>query len=334
MIALHTRKGFDRPTGVSSRAALRRFFLYIVIFTFTLTVSIALHEQYKYGDQIFYRSFYDLAQRVDVHQIPRAQRSTTGSSEPVYGILVWIFSRLVEKKIFISIANGIFICQIFAIFERYRGSRLAFVLVASGYYTVVCLLAAERLKFSLIFLMAFLLVPGFLRYAFAALAPAAHFQVVILYVSALAGNAAQRIREAVSIRQLSWRDFLAFISAGAFLAYFLAQNQSPIVDKISGYATLDQSETVKTLLLTAIMLTFCRNRWSVIGFMLPIIIAAYVVGDSRVNMMGYIVFIYFFLLEGRTRNFAFLAINIYFFVQSIEFISNIVRYGTGYPSGV
>ncbi|WP_309089051.1 hypothetical protein [Phenylobacterium sp.] len=321
------------PGTPRAKFASMGIFRYTALFFLVFATSLFLHDQYRYGDQTYYWSFYELAKRANLAQVPHLQRVTTGSSEPAYGLLIWMASRFLEKGVFISVANGIFVCQILALFEKFRGSRFAFVLVAVGYYSLVCLFAAERLKFSLIFFMAFLTVPGLARYAFAALAPAAHYQVIILYVAALAGKAVKRIRETIPTRRIRWRDIAVFAFAGAFLAYFLVENRSPIVDKISGYATLDHIETIKTIVLMGIMLITCRDKWSVVGSMVPIVVAAYVVGDERVNMMGYLVFLYFFLVEGRTWNIAFLAANAYFVWKSVPFITDVLEYGTGYPPG-
>ena len=71
----------------------------------------------------------------------------------------------------------------------------------------------------------------------------------------------------------------------------------------------------------------------VIFMFIPLFIAVLLVGGDRINMISYIVFLYFSLPIKKGLNFGVIVSSVYFMVATIFFVGNILLYGDGFSVG-
>ncbi|KWQ05489.1 hypothetical protein SE27_09660 [Acinetobacter harbinensis] len=151
----------------STKMLIKKPFFYAIFYSAVVfIVSLFVLPYYIDGDQFYYRDFYKycfyesltLSQQFDCYQ------TTLASSEPGYFILSKLANAFLDKDLYIAIANAIltFIFSIL-VFKNYKAvwhRHVFLILLLTNYYLIVMFFAAERLKFSFIFLALALLISG------------------------------------------------------------------------------------------------------------------------------------------------------------------------------
>jgi hypothetical protein len=108
-----------------------------------------------------------------------------------------------------------------------------------------------------------------------------------------------------------------------------------IVNKSINYTNLTSSNTswkdiIKPLLFLVASLIYAKNKTKIIYIFLPLIRAAFIVGDSRVNIFCFFVFLYAALPVKKGLNLGILVTSIYFLLKNYFFLAQVFKYGNGF----
>jgi len=102
--------------------------------------------------------------------------------------------------------------------------------------------------------------------------------------------------------------------------------------KGSGYSERSEgvAEVIQIVLLGLIGTFVTRYRLRMIIGLLPMAIAAYILGGLRVNMIAVTLVVYLIVIEQRTKHLFFVILMVYLSVKSIPFVYNILKNGNGF----
>ncbi|MBM0171287.1 hypothetical protein [Altererythrobacter sp. C41] len=286
---------------------------------------------YTAGDQEHYTGLYDALRRTPFGYIIHVQYRYTGSKEPLYGIIMWVASSYFEKKVVISIFNAILISSLFLLLAKRRVNYVFMLLMMSNFYLLVLLTSAERLKFAYIFAILAAILPKAWRGLAVAASLLSHFSVIIVFLSILVP---QRFREALqSLRRgdaESLKGILALIVTFSLFLLFLFLYQEPILQKVSLYTSYNYIDASSAVLLFMIAMWVTRDRTNMLMALALPLVATFILGGQRVNMLTVSIFLYYMIKEGRTAHPAVLAIMAYFSFKSVDFMQDVMKYGTGF----
>ncbi|WP_156377227.1 hypothetical protein [Sphingopyxis sp. Root214] len=307
------------------------YFFALLIFMAAYVFSEWILKLYTEGDQKFYIALYNALSSAPFGQISDTQVRYTGSTEPLYGFLMWTTSPLLDKNIVISISNSILMTSIFLLLRKYKAGFIFTALIFTNYYVLVLLTSAERLKYGYMFAILAALSPALLRAAGGIAALLSHYSILIVFVSILLPP---RYRGLVKYFQGkeggSWKSFVLFIATFFAFILFCIIYSDQIIDKVSQYQSYDITDMARSLalLLVAILVTSDRLNMA-ITLSFPLV-ATFILGGDRVNMLAISIFIYLVLREGKTNHPAVIVIMAYLSYKSLDFIQNVLAYGTGY----
>ncbi|RLQ87378.1 hypothetical protein [Notoacmeibacter ruber] len=311
----------------------KRLLLYALILAVGYYASVILLEHYTEGDQRFYRAFYDSLPGHAGSAIAALQKEYTGSSEPLFGSLMWLGSSYLglEKTTYISLFNSAFAFSLYLFCHRAGLQWYVYPLIFTNYYFLVLITSAERLKFGFLFaILAALAERKWIRYLLMASSTLLHFQMIIIYTS-LAFKWANRIfSEGITPRMI-----LA-IAFGSIVVAFLSVNFSgALIEKASYYSGSGIGEIVQLLALTCVGMIITRDRVQLLVMMTPITVAAFVLGaETRLNMVGVIVVLFQLILERRANHPFFLIVLSYLSFKSIGYLHNLWLYGDGFAISI
>jgi len=296
--------------------------------------SYALIVAYIGGDQVHYRSFYELASHAEsISSLFYFGLSSLGAAEPLSLIILAAGALAgINKDVWISILNTFLLALLFIFLRKNQTNYSLVFLFLSSFYTVVLMTGAERLKIAYVFLLLAAITDGRFRILALLAASFSHFQSLIL----IAGLVALRLEEPLKIffRRLALTrqvlgQILMLMLAGAIFFYFFS---SVILSKLEHYLTLNIQpiELVQILVLVVSMLIYSRNRFRFILAMIPFFPAVLLLGGDRVNMIAFTVAMYMAISERSQNNLIVYLIMIYMTVKAIPFVQGIFLYGDGF----
>lgn len=305
-------------------------FLIAVVF---FVISFFLLNLSVYGDQEHYHRFYNKLNGASLVDVIKLQVSTVSGAEPVYGYLMWTGANLqIPKNLYLSFYNAILAASLFLLLKKYRVSPLVIILIFTNFYFFVLLVSAERLKISYMFLVISAISTGAMRRPFLLLGALSHFQTFINYSSIVCGSL--KLPPAPSIRMSlhKLKSLALAFCIGICIAGVILLNFTSIFEKFMYYvlAKMEITSLLNLLLLLVIGLVVTRQKRGYSFAMLPIILAAIVLGPSRVNMIGFVMIFYHLMKEGLTSHPLIYALLVYFTVKTFPFIVNIVVHGNGF----
>lgn len=295
--------------------------------------SFVLISNYTEGDQYHYRALYDALSNVGFWDVLDVSRVYVNASDPLSFYILWGGSRLgVDKDIFISTANVVLLSCLYLLGRRYRVNYFIMLMLMSNFYIVVLMTGAERLKFAFIFIFLAVLV----RWKYGKLilllsSVFSHLQSIILLVAGGAGYFAARISE--NMRRGSLRKSVVL---GGFLAALVG-----VVVVISVFDSVEAKaeaymgnagvlELVQIALFFGAGLIFLKNKIQFTITMFPLLVAAFILGGNRVNMIAVVLGVFLFWREGKANHPFMYAIMLYFSIKGLLFIENIMKYGNGF----
>ena len=309
----------------TSAGSVCAFFIAIVYFF----LSLRFYYYYTAGDLLIYRRFYDELNGVGILGVPFLQSGYTNSTEPLYGLLMWIGSNLgIDHDLYLSVFNAVLIFVLVFWMMRERVGFAAQALILTNFYLFVLMTGAERLKFSyILILLSLVITVAILRRLAAIGALFAHFQTLLLYAGHFAPNIVSFLwRQSLLRRIIGLSFFLAFLVGfwilfsdallGKFLAY--EKNEFSILDVLN------------LLLLALLVLYVTRDKVQNFISLLIFVAFAAVLGSERVNMIAVSLCVFLIIKDRRTKNPAFLSLLAYFSFKSIGFFADVVNYGTGF----
>jgi hypothetical protein len=288
---------------------------------------------YVAGDQVHYHEYYDAVGGVNVFEAVLLGRGYLNAGEPFSLSVLWLGASLgVPKNVYISLLNSILVLSIFRLCRNYRCPWYSFVMLVSGYYVIVLMTGAERLKIAYLFMLLSLLFNGHSRYFLYFLSLFSHFQMLAFFV--------------VTVLKSSVSEFLHIISSGRLrkkVALFLVVGTSVVVPmlfllherlflKVIGY----YGDGLKIFDFFNIFGLFCfsflvykRFDFRVWGVLLFIPFAI-ILGGSRVNIMAFSFAFYYFICYRKMNHPLVLFVLFYFLIKSYFFLLSIHLYGHGF----
>lgn len=320
----------SRNQSLTDMAWVGFYFLTFIVLYF---ISEYLLTLYAFGDQKYYIDFYYSLRGARFSEVPILQLSKTGSSEPFYGYLMWIFSNLgLDKTPVISAFNGLFGVLVAATIRKLSGNIALAVMVFTNYYFIVMLTSAERLKFSYMVFCGSILVGGKVGRVLFFSSPLVHLQSAITIASVATGKLSSVV--AATGRGLKGRiRQISGISLGfTFLFLAFQRFQERILGKFARYSEFGEGiwSTGEMVVFFICSLIVARNRWEAGLYFLPLIMATAILGGSRINMIGFVMLFFIGLKDRRPYHPVLLMLYLYFAYKSFGFIENILEFGTGY----
>lgn len=303
----------------------------ILVFFATYFFSDWVFGYYVNGDQKYYIEFYKTLSIVPISNFIDVQFDYTGSREPLYGLMMWAASPYIEKITIISIANSVFMSTLFIFLVKNKASFLFIVLTATNFYILVMLTSAERLKFAYIFAVLAVVLPPMWRGAMVVASLLSHFSILIVFLALLLP---QRFRNAIQSFRVGGLESLKGATAlvatfGAFIVFFYLY-QDPIMHKVSYYISYNLTDMVSATLLFLIAIFVTDDRKNMLITMSLPLAATFFLGGHRVNMFTVSIFLFIMLRERKTNHPAVLLIMAYLSFKSIDFMQDILNYGTGF----
>lgn len=297
--------------------------------------SLWLLKAYYLGDPEHYARFYYSMYGVNPEHWGALQKSYLGSAEPFYRYVVGVPAYFgIDRVQYLSVWNGILTSVIGYILLKYRSSVAFSLLIFTNYYLIILLGTAERLKFSYIFLaFAVCLGSPWKKYLASIVSVFFHTQALIQFISSFAYYGAKNYKDLLSspMRVL----FITLgVAASLMLAgyLFLGSVGDVVAAKSAGYSERSGgvSEIIQWFLLLIVGVYVFRDKVAIIGGMLPMGLFTFMYGN-RVNVATFAFFAIMALAHRKTNNPLVLLVMAYMSFKSIQFIQDIMKYGTGYP---
>jgi hypothetical protein len=332
MLTNDVSPAIDQNAGIGRWIAIA--FGYLTVAILVHFVSTILLNSYTLGDQESYRALFDALEGEGISAVAELQFDRTGSSEPLFGLLMWIAVNYLplNHTQFISFCNSLLAVCLLGYLRKNVAHIATAPLFFTNYYFIVLLTGAERLKFGYMFLLlASLLVSKWLKIGVIAICLGMHFQSAFLFVATLAGSGVSFAKSAVS--SMTTVAMMTIIAATALLVLALFWYQDAIYAKILYYmddAGVDDAGRLAVLLGAGLL--FLNDRWRFTATMLILMVAAAAVGGERVNMIGFTAFTHQVLQEKKSVNPIFLVILAYYSYKSIDFVFRIFEFGQGFDT--
>lgn len=300
---------------------------------FVFYASLFIGSLYINGDQGHYRAVYDGLKGLNLIEGFIFYTSNLDSKELLHFIFSWFASNLnFDKDYFYSFINGLIAYFMIRLFGIHKVSLIvAISVVLTNFYFLVLYFAAERLKIAFLFAILSLIYykngKHFLIYTF--LSILSHIQVLIAYGSILFARLLTSI-----VDKSKWTVANLLYLFLAIIPLYLMSDQ--IYSKYLTYSDFtSENITADIIRITAfyvMTLWYSRNRIFVTMIFAPIYLIVFFIGGSRVNMIGYLVFLYYASNINHGLNFGMLITGLYFAFKSIDFVSSIYTFGEAFTT--
>jgi hypothetical protein len=309
----------------------RYFFWKVVVSLVVMILSVFIGKQYVNGDQTFYRSTYESISSLGLLDSFVHYSSQLSSIEIIHFLSIWLVSGYIDKDSFMAFVNATLVYLTMSLFQKMKVNLgIAIFIVLTNFYLVVMYFAAERLKFGFIFFIASMLFfreerKYLLLSLFSILA---HAQMLIAYGSLITLKVFGS-----KLRDLSLKLYFLISLISCILLLYLYDY---IYYKFSFYSSLasqkDILDLLRIVLFLLLSLWYSKNRFEVGLLFTPLILAVFIVGGDRINILGYFLFLYYGLQVRNGLNFGVLLTSLYFAIGSFNFVENIIVNGDGFSS--
>jgi hypothetical protein len=299
-------------------------------------LSYVLLDWYVAGDQYHYTKYYQGVTGLSFLEAYLFGRSALGASEPLSLFIIWAGSSLgIEKKVYIAAFNSLLGVSIFRLIVNAGNNWIFAILVVFGFYSLVLMTGAERLKFGyLFFVLAFSSRSVKLRLFFIILGVFSHFQMILLIPSIVIVFYYRSIKSFFVDYSLKLRTLVLLPVVVVFFAFFLYVFFDALYSKFTFY--FDEgvaiSDFTKIFALTLVALLSTKNWKRMLFTLFPFWIAVSILGGDRVNMLVFSFVLFLLVSERRLGQPTFLIVLVYFLFKSWIFVENIYFYGNGFPS--
>lgn len=302
---------------------------------FVLLLCLVFSPYYVEGDQITYRYIFDAIDGMSFYEALVLYSGTFGfTSELGHFVVIWLGSNAgISKDFLMALLNStLAYCSMLVLRNMKVNPLVAIALVGSNYYFYGLYFAAERLKFGFLFFFLALLAKEsiYRRVAAILLSVFSHVQMVIVYgCIAFAQKSGVAIRYLLRLR-VNVRSIVGLVVFGVVFALL----GDYIFLKIGKYSEYGSGQSISAFgRLTAFLamsLWYSKDRRNTVMMFLLLYPAVFVVGPERVNMLGYVFFLYDGLRYRGGVNFGVLLTSIYFGLKGISFVVEFVETGQGF----
>lgn len=298
----------------------------VLIFVFSMVV----FPYYEGGDQLHYREFYGAVSEMPLLEAYEYYASALGSREPVYFFLVYCLSPCFEKDFLFSLTNALLG---FLAVSRLVSNGVRFYivpLVVFNFYALVLFFPAERLKLAVLLFMVGCFWRGWLRYLFWGAAIFSHTQTMLLVLSAQSRRVIGVFVSLMRGKVNGGGGFLLLVAV--LLCVFVVFMRGHIFDKLAFYVEFGGVGAVVKPLIFSGLAAYCASgrRLEALVSSLPLVMVSFFVGDERIVIFSYFVFLYFALDRNRGANIPVVLTGGYFLVKGVFFLISIVTHGDGF----
>ena len=300
-----------------------------------LILSLFIFPYVTAGDQAFYRLFYEGASELSFSLGFVFYKMSLGTSEPGYFLLSYLLSSVMPKDVLFSVLNFALFQQLFLWMLRHDVSRALFPVLYCNFYLLVLAFSAERLKLALFFFMIGCSTAGLLRLLCLAVSVSTHVQVLIL----IALTQVEKLK-AVGSELFQGRigyGFVSLVFLITLMSAILFVLRSHIESKLGAYYGVwgGPGATLKPLVFTLLSVHYSKgSKLEALLVSLPLVLCAYLVGDERIVIFSYFVFMFYALQANRGINVGVVLTSLYFSYKGLLFLSYIISFGDGFSSGV
>jgi hypothetical protein len=299
-------------------------------------ISLIISRLYTGGDQHSYSNAYVVVSGLGLgnqwHEIQMIYQSWISSSEFVHLLVLLVGGGLdIDKNLLMSLVNGILAAYAVRLFLSWGASVwVATGLVVTNYYFYVLYFAAERLKFAALFLVLALLCSRKpLRLAASTLISIfSHFSVLFIYC----GIWLSRLPEKLSKRDRM--DNWILVSPLAVLVLVFWGGWDYLLWKLNQYLQMSGFHGVYEFLPVTILLMFsclyAKRSWEPLLAFLPILVGVALLGGSRLNMLGFFIFLYFGIQVKAGLNAGVIGLMCYLLYKTVMFVESISTHGQGF----
>lgn len=310
------------------------FSVFFALLAFLL--SLFLLHFYTKGDQLHYTAFYNGVHNFDFFRGYLFYNRSLGASEPIYYIIIYIFSAFLKKNFLIAMVNAILSYNVSLVLTRLQVNKLLIISLLLNFYMIVLFTGAERLKFSIAILSFYFLASGSLKQnSLLLLSVFTHFQTSLLAIGIKFKDILYFIRSIFLLRMSFKKVFLMTLlvlgSLGALVAFYLLQKQ--LMQKWNYYSS---SQSLMNIIKPTIflVLTLCYRKkislLEIFGMFLPLIVISMLLGSERIVIFCYFVFFYYASRVNHGINIGILLSQSYFIYKGIDFIINILQHNKGF----
>lgn len=296
--------------------------------------SIFFLPLYVGGDQIHYRAFYEGVSEYGFSEGFDFYAATLSASEPLYYVLIYFFSGFLSKDIFISFANaflGFFMARLLLVNNV---SILVLVALLSNFYFLVILFAAERLKFAIFFTLLAVSFSGRKSILCWVSALLSHAQILLLLAGVGFSRILKRLVPILHARLpiILIFEMLFFLFVASFVFIILGEH---IAIKYRAYSSGEWGGGFGSLLKPSVFvfLSIYYSKGKALesfAVHIPLLVSAFLIGDDRVVILSYLVFMYYAVQVNRGLNLGVFSTTVYYFIKGAFFIENIILHGDGF----
>ena len=301
----------------------------VLLITFLL--SVFLGNLYIAGDQTVYIRTYLGMSDYSIFDAYLFYTFNISSVEIIHFVIVWLASNFgIDKVIFMSLCNTLIAGLIIKIFDKLNVSfAITALFILTNFYLYVIFFAAERLKFGILFFLLCIIYRK-KRYLYPLLlitSALSHLQMLILFSSKAFELFINEIRNIISSLKLRWSLLLPLPII--LIGFIFLQN--PIFEKILAYSSPKSIfDFLRITIFLVISIFYAKDKNEPFLYFVPLFIAIYFIGGDRVNMIGYIVSLYYCLPYRRGINLGMLITSFYFLYMNIHFVLRIIEHGNGF----
>jgi hypothetical protein len=287
---------------------------------------------YVEGDQKTYRELYEFLKPLNFIDAYSFYFSFLGTVEVTHCFFTWLASSVLglDKDLFTAFTNFVFAYIMLCLLRKWRVSiSVAALFILTNYYMLGLYLAAERLKYGVLFLVLSLLYceRTKLFYLFAFMAVISHAQMFLVYGCMLIYSIVQSTASAYKTSRLSSKFIVTIVVV--IMSIIVMTNQ--LITKFNAYfAIRDMADLLRILVFFALSLFYSKKRFETVVLFIPMCFAVLIFGGERINMLGYFMFLYYALPVKKGINAGVLVTSIYFMYASFGFITDILEFGQGY----
>lgn len=120
----------------------------------------------------------------------------------------------------------------------------------------------------------------------------------------------------------------------ATLLFVLAANWEYLYWKFNIYFEISGPQSFSKLLplsiLLALSIVYAKKKWEPLLGLLPILVGTVLLDGSRLNMLGFFIFLYYGIQSKAGLNGGVVGLMLYFFYKTIIFVENIFVSGQGF----
>lgn len=309
-----------------------------IIITFgAFLFSFIISSFYVDGDQIYYSEAYNSLKGLNILEGFLVYRSHIVTDEPIHFILTWFFSNLgIDKNIIMSLVNAMLTFTLTRILLRWKVNIIIIIaLLTTNFYLFVLFFSAERLKFSILFILlsVFFFDKKKSSIFFALLSVITHTQTGLIIFANYFGQIMSKL---FSLNRLNWNKFKfgKFLTLIFFLIIFLFLKEH-LYTKFYIYSDLNQSKGIianvwQSMVFLFLSLLYTKKWFETFCMFIIMIFAASLVGSDRITILSYFLFMFHALKINRGFNFGVLLSILYLGYKSEIFFTNIFNNGHGF----